>query len=71
MKKTLLTMRQPRISKEAFELADAFVPLVQRMLSDPSIVFARPEVLAEHKPNTEYSSLGVQKHRWGTRFEEK
>ena len=71
MKKTLLPMRQPRISKEAFELADAFLPLIQRMLSDPTVVFARPDVLAEHRPISECSSQGIQKHDWGTRFEGK
>ncbi len=71
MNKTLLPMRPQRISKEAFELADAFVPLVQRMLSDPAIVFARPEVLADQKPKSEYLGMGVQAHNWGTRFEEK
>ncbi len=48
--KKLLPMRPRRFSRNMIALADAFVPLIRRMVSDPEVVFTRPGVLAHHAP---------------------
>lgn len=40
--KNIIRMRPAKLSRPMQALADAFVPLVRRMLRDPGLVFARP-----------------------------
>jgi len=42
MSQKIIRMRPSKFSRPMLALADAFVPLVQRMLRDPELVFARP-----------------------------
>lgn len=44
--KTQVNMRPAKFSRSLQDLADAFVPLVNRMLTDPEVVFTRPDALA-------------------------
>lgn len=48
MSQQIIRMRPPKFSRPMLALADAFVPLVQRMLRDPKLVFARPAGLDAH-----------------------
>lgn len=44
--KKKLEMRPREFSRKMQALADLFAPLVNRMLHDPDVVFARPDSLA-------------------------
>lgn len=45
MSRKVLQMRPREFSRPMLALADAFVPLVVRMVNDKNIVFARPQAL--------------------------
>ena len=45
MSRQVLQMRPRDFSRNMLSLADAFVPLVERMVNDKDIVFARPQAL--------------------------
>ena len=45
MSRQVLQMRPRDFSRNMLSLADAFVPLVERMVNDKNIVFARPQAL--------------------------
>lgn len=45
MSRKVLQMRPREFSRPMLTLADAFAPLVARMVNDKNIVFARPQAL--------------------------
>lgn len=45
MARQVLQMRPRDFSRNMLSLADAFAPLVERMVNDKNIVFARPQAL--------------------------
>lgn len=45
MSRQVLQMRPRDFSRNMLSLADAFAPLVERMVNDKNIVFARPQAL--------------------------
>ena len=45
MSRQVLQMRPRDFSRNMLSLADAFVPLVEPMVNDKNIVFARPQAL--------------------------
>lgn len=45
MSRKVLQMRPREFSRPMLALADAFAPLVTRMVNDKNIVFARPQAL--------------------------
>ena len=45
MSRKVLQMRPREFSRPMLALADAFAPLVARMVNDKNIVFARPQAL--------------------------
>ncbi len=45
MSRKVLQMRPREFSRPILALADAFAPLVARMVNDKNIVFARPQAL--------------------------
>ncbi len=59
---TRLPMRPQTFSRELVELADAFVPLIQRMLNAPDVVFSRPDALYHHVPQPQQLPLQPPSH---------